>query len=69
MYAAVRGSYGGLVMVGFFGGLAGVALTAPVTLGIGLVLGGKQIRGERAKQLTQRRAQAKAAARSYIDLE
>jgi len=67
VYAAVRSSYGGLAMVGFFGGLAGVVLTAPVTLGIGLVLGGKQIRDERAKQVVQRRAQAAAAARTYVD--
>ena len=67
VYAALRGSYGGLAMVGFFGGLAGVALTAPITVGIGLVLGGKQLRDERAKQLATRRSQARTAIRTYVD--
>lgn len=67
VYAALRGSYGGLAMVGFFGGLAGVALTAPITVGIGLLLGGKQLREERAKQLASRRTQAKTVIRAYVD--
>lgn len=67
VYGALRNSYGGLAMLGFFGSLAGLVITTPIAVGIGLVLSGKQLKDERAKQLVQRRAQAKSAVRSYVD--
>lgn len=67
MYAVIRNSYGGLAMFGFFGGVAGIAISLPVTLGIGVVLGGKSYREERGKQMAQRRSAAKTAARSYVE--
>ena len=63
----MRSSYGGLAMLGFLGSFAGIAVAAPVMLGVGLVLGGKGLKDERDRQLAQRRAQAKAAARRYLD--
>lgn len=63
----LRSSYGGVAMFGFFGNLAGIALATPAMLVVGLVLGGKALREERARQLAQRRAQGKAAVRRYLD--
>jgi hypothetical protein len=65
--ALVRAGYGGSLMVGFLGGVAGVALAAPAALAIGVVLGGKGVRQEQQRQLAQRRAAAKTAARKYVD--
>ncbi len=63
----LRTSYGGLAMLGFFGGFAGVAVAAPVMLGAGLILGGKGVRDERTRQVTARRVQVRAAAQKYVD--
>ena len=63
----LRSSYGGIAMFGVLGGIAGLVLSAPVTVGIGLLLGGKGLREEKARQLAQRRAQAKVSARQYLD--
>jgi hypothetical protein len=63
----LRASYGGVAMLGFLGGFAGVAVAAPVMAGLGLVLGGKGLKDERERQVAQRRAQAKAAVRKYLD--
>jgi GTPase Era involved in 16S rRNA processing len=63
----LRSSYGGIAMLGVFGGFAGVVLAAPVIAGLGLALGTKGLKDERDRQITQRRAQAKQAARKYID--
>lgn len=67
LYAVMRNSYGGVMMFGFLGGVAGVVLSAPITVGIGLALGTKSYREERAKQLTARRAQATGATKSYLE--
>jgi hypothetical protein len=63
----LRSSYGGIAMLGVFGGFAGVVLAAPVIAGLGLALGTKGLKDERDRQVGQRRAQAKVAARKYID--
>ncbi len=63
----LRGSYGGVAMLGSLAGLAGLALATPATAGVGLLLGGKGLREERARQLAQRRAQGKVSVRRYLD--
>ena len=63
----LRSSYGGIAMLGVFGGFAGIVLAAPVMAGVGLVLGTKGLRDERDRQMAQRRAQAKVAVRKYVD--
>jgi hypothetical protein len=63
----LRSSYGGLAMVGFLGGFAGIVVAAPVLAAVGVALGGKGFRDERARQLAQHRAQAKVAVRRYLD--
>jgi len=67
LYGVLKNSYGGLAMFGFFGGVAGIVLSAPVTVGVGLLLGAKGLREERIKQLAQRRSAAKTSARAYVE--
>lgn len=65
--AAVRGSYGGLLMFGMFGQMIGLAAMNPLTVVIGLGLGRKTLREEKKRQLLQRQQQAKIAVRKYVD--
>lgn len=64
---AMRGSYGGVMMVGMLGGVVGLGMINPVSLGFGAMLGRKALRDERDRALNQRRAQARQACRGYID--
>lgn len=63
----LRGSYGGIAMFGALGGLAGIVVSLPAVVGVGLLLGGKGLREEKQRQLVQRRAQAKVSLRHYLD--
>jgi len=65
--AAMRGSYGGMLMFGMVGNLAGLAMANPATLIIGLFMGRKALRDEKERQLMMRRNQAKQAHRKYSD--
>ncbi|MCU0270318.1 MAG: hypothetical protein MUF83_16970, partial [Acidimicrobiales bacterium] len=67
MLSLLRSSYGGAAMLGFFGGVAGIAIVTPVALAAGVLLGGKGVRDERKRLLTQRRAQAKNAVHRYTE--
>lgn len=64
---ALRGSYGGVLMFGMLGSIAGMAVVNPISVGAGLLLGGKSVYDERERQLTLRRSQARAAVRRYLD--
>lgn len=64
---AMRGSFGGLMMVGVIGGTVGLGLLNPLSLGFGALLGRKAIKDEGKRALAQRRAQAKQACRTYVD--
>lgn len=63
----LRSSYGGLAMLGFLGGLTGVVVAAPLLAAVGVALGGKGFKDERARQVAQRRSQAKVSVRRYLD--
>lgn len=63
----VRGSYGGVVMAGLAGTLAGMALINPLSIGAGVILGGKAFRDDKQARLAKRRAEAKQAIRRYVD--
>ena len=54
-------------MFGFVAGLAGVTLAAPALLAVGLIAGGKGLQAEKERRLVARQAQAKAAARKFVD--
>jgi GTPase Era involved in 16S rRNA processing len=62
----VRGGYIGMLMFGVLGSMVGLAL-GPLPIGVGLLMGRKQVREEKNRQLTQRRTQAKTAQRRYMD--
>lgn len=64
---ALKATYSGMLLAGMLTGLAGVTLAAPALVVTGAVLGSKTIRDERTKQLTQRRQQARTAAKRYLD--
>lgn len=65
--AALRGSYGGLLMFGMLGRMVGLGMANPATLVIGLFMGRQALRGEKDRQLTLRRNQARQAHRKYTD--
>jgi hypothetical protein len=65
--AMLRQGYSTVGMFSTYAGMAGIALTNPVSAVVALVMGRKGFKDERARQLGQRRAQAKAAARRYVD--
>ena len=65
--AAVRGSYGGLLMFGMVGQMAGFAMLNPFSLLVGIGLGRRGLREEKKRQLTQRQQQAKMTTRKYLD--
>ncbi len=64
--SGVKGSYYGMLMFGALGAMAGLAL-GPIPMGIGLLMGRKQVRDEKDRQLTGRRGQARNAQRKYLD--
>ncbi len=67
LLAAMRGSYGGILMFGMMGQLAGLTLVNPLTAVIGIGLGRRALKDERKRQLTLRRQQSKQATKRYLD--
>ncbi|MDY7101919.1 MAG: dynamin family protein [Actinomycetota bacterium] len=65
--SAMRGGYGGFLMFSLMGGLLGIPGLQPVALAVGVVMGRRQLREEKQRQLNQRRMQAKQAVRRYTD--
>ena len=65
--AAIRGSYGGLLMFGMMGQMIGLALLNPLTVVVGVGLGRRALKEEKARRLAQRQQQAKTAVRKYLD--
>ncbi len=64
----LRGGYMGMLMFGMLGTLVGFAsIVNPLSIGAGLLLGGKSIGEERKRLITKRQNDAKAALRRYID--
>ena len=66
-FGLVKATYGPSLMVGFAAGIAGLTLAAPAMLAIGLVMGSRGLRQEKQRQLAARRAQAKTAARGFVN--
>ncbi len=62
----LRGGMGGMMMFGMLSSLVGLAL-GPVGIGLGVVMGRKQLRDEKARNITQRQMQARAVLRKYLD--
>jgi hypothetical protein len=64
---ALRGSSSGMILLGMMGNLAGVALAAPVSVGVAVFFGGKQFLDTRKTALRQRRQEARSVIRQYVD--
>lgn len=67
LLVGVRGSYGGLLMVGLLSGLVGLALFNPFSIGAGVLLGAKTLKEDRDARLKRRQAEAIVAVRQYVD--
>ena len=67
-FTGLRGSYGGVLMFGLVTSLTiGLPLFNPISLGAGLLFGGKSIHEEGESRLRRRQAAAKAAAQRHVD--
>jgi hypothetical protein len=58
-FGLLAGATVGVEMLGMLGALLGTALVGPALLGAALFFGGKEVAGERRRQLTDRRQQAR----------
>jgi len=67
LLGGMRGGYGGILMFGALASIAGFAITAPVMITIGAVMGGKGVKDERDRELASRRQRAFASMRTYVD--
>jgi hypothetical protein len=67
VFLGMRGSYGGVLMFGLLTGIIGMSLINPISIGAGVLLGGKAYRDERETRLKRRQAEAKTLIRSHID--
>ncbi|GAA3341378.1 dynamin family protein [Amorphoplanes nipponensis] len=66
-FTAARITYGGFYMLGAVGALFNVFIAAPIGLIAGLTLGRRLVKQERERQIQQRRQQARAELRRYVD--
>jgi hypothetical protein len=64
---SMRGSYGGVLMVGLMTSLAGLALVNPWSIGAGVLLGANTFREDRKARTFQRQVEAKAAVARLMD--
>ncbi|WP_460774507.1 dynamin family protein [Microbacterium sp. GXF7504] len=67
IYMGVRGSYGGVLMVGLATSVVGLALLNPLSLLAGVIVGRKSYREDMAARLARRQAEAKNLVRRHID--
>lgn len=66
-FVGMRGSYGGVLMIGLVTSLIGMSLINPISLAAGVLLGGKAYRDDKAQRLARRQADAKLLVRRQID--
>ncbi|WP_067845590.1 dynamin family protein [Nocardia lijiangensis] len=67
LLVGMRGSYGGVLMVGLASTFAGLAMLNPISIGAGVIVGGKAFRDDKQARLARRRAEAKNAVRRFVD--
>lgn len=63
----MRGSYGGVLMVGLVTSILGMALINPLSIAAGVLIGTKAYHDDKAGRLRRRQAEAKALVRRQID--
>lgn len=67
IYIGVRGSYGGVLMVGLATSVLGLAVLNPLSLLAGVLVGRRAYREDTQARLTRRQTEAKNLVRRYID--
>lgn len=67
IYIGVRGSYGGVLMVGLATGLIGLSLINPLSLIAGVLVGRRAYREDMRARLSRRQFEAKSVVRRHID--
>ncbi|MEU5722887.1 dynamin family protein [Micromonospora sp. NPDC047738] len=67
LITGMRGSYGGLLMVGLATTLAGMPMINPLSIGVGALFGGKSIHDESRQLLRRRQATVKTAIQRHVD--
>lgn len=67
LISGMKGSYGGLLMFGLAMTLAGMPMINPVSIGAGVLFGGKSIRDESKSMLRRRQATVKSAVQRHVD--
>jgi hypothetical protein len=63
----MRGSYGGVIMIGLAMGMFGFALVNPFSIAAGVIIGAKVYKDEKANRLKRRQAEAKILVRKQLD--
>jgi hypothetical protein len=66
-YIGLKGSYGGVLMVGIMTGIIGMSIINPLSLAAGAVIGRKAYREDTEARLQRRRNEAKVLIRRQID--
>ncbi|GEP47182.1 Isoniazid-inducible protein iniA [Microbacterium saccharophilum] len=67
IYIGVRGSYGGVLMVGLATSVLGMAVLNPLSLLAGVLVGRRAYREDKQARLSRRQSEAKNLVRRYID--
>jgi hypothetical protein len=67
IYIGVRGSYGGVLMMGLATSLVGLSLINPLSLLVGVVVGRRAYREDRSARLSRRQSEAKNLVRRHIE--
>ena len=66
-YIGLKGSYGGVLMVGIITGIIGMSLINPLSLAAGAVIGRKAYKDDTEARLLRRRNEAKMLIRRQVD--
>ena len=66
-YIGLKGSYGGVLMVGIITGIVGMSIINPLSLAAGAVIGRKAYKDDTEARLQRRRNEAKGLIRRQID--
>jgi len=64
---ALRSSYSGIMMFNMMGGMIGLSAIAPISIGLGVILGIKALKTEKGRRLTAARQSAKQSLRKFVD--
>ncbi len=64
---ALRSSYSGIMMFNMMGGMIGLSAIAPVSIGLGVILGIKALKTEKVRRLAVARQSAKQSLRKFVD--